>query len=76
LTTASRTVALQERNAALARAELTLVQERYRGGSATYLEIVDARAQFERAESDRINAVYDYHKAFAARESAVGSPLR
>ena len=76
LTTASRTVALQERNAALARAELSFVQERYRVGSATYLEIVDARAQFERAESDRINAVYDYHKAFAALESAVGSPLR
>jgi hypothetical protein len=31
---------------------------------------------FERAESERINAIYDYHKAFAALESAVGSPLR
>ena len=28
------------------------------------------------AESDRINAIYDYHKAFAALESAVGHPLR
>jgi outer membrane protein len=76
LTAATRTVALQERNAALARAQLEFVQERYRVGSATFLEIVDARTQFERAESDRITAVYDYHKAFAALESAVGAPLR
>ena len=34
------------------------------------------RASFERAENDRINAIYDYHKAFAALESAVGRPLR
>ena len=33
-------------------------------------------AAYERAESDRINAIYDYHKAFAALESAVGRPLR
>jgi hypothetical protein len=24
----------------------------------------------------RVNAIYDYHKAFAALESAVGRPLR
>ena len=34
------------------------------------------RASYERAESDRINASYEYHKAFAALESAVGRPLR
>ena len=76
LTAAVRTVTLQERNSALARAQLTFAEERYRVGAANYLEIVDARTQFERAESDRINAIYDYHKAFAALESAVGSPLR
>jgi len=25
---------------------------------------------------DRVNAIYDYHKAFAALENAVGRPLR
>ena len=40
------------------------------------VDVTDARAAFERAESDRINAVFDYHKAFAALESAVGRPLR
>ena len=76
LTTALKSVALQEQNAARARAELTLVEERYRVGAATFLDVSQARATYERAESDRINAVYDYHKAFAALEGAVGRPLR
>jgi outer membrane protein len=76
LTTAEKTVALQQQNAAKAKQELTLVQERYRVGATTYVDVMQARADYERAENDRINAVYDYHKAFAALESAVGHPLR
>jgi outer membrane protein len=76
LDAAVKTVTLQEQNAAKAREELTLAQERYRVGAATFLDVTDARASYERAENDRINAVYDYHKAFAALESAVGRPLR
>jgi len=76
LTTAEKTVALQQQNSAKARQELTLVQERYRVGATTYVDVMQARADYERAENDRINAVYDYHKAFAALESAVGHPLR
>jgi outer membrane protein len=76
LTTAQKTVALQEQNAARARQELTFTEERYRVGAATFLDVTQARATYERAESDRINAVYDYHKAFAALEGAVGRPLR
>ena len=76
LATAQKTVAVQEQNAARARDELRLTEERYRVGAATFLDVVQARATYERAESDRINAVYDYHKAFAALESAVGRPLR
>jgi len=37
---------------------------------------VQARADFERAESDRINAIYEFHRAYAALENAVGRPLR
>ncbi len=76
LITQVRTVELQEQNAAKAREELRLAEERYRVGAATYLELNDSRASFERAESDRINAIFEYHKAFAALESAVGRPLR
>lgn len=76
VTTAETTVTLQEQNAAKARQELKLVQDRYKIGATTFVDLTQARATYERAESERINAVYDYHKAFAALESAVGRPLR
>ena len=76
LVTADKTVALQNQNSEKAKQELKLVQERYRIGATTYVDLTEARATYERAESERITAVYDYHKAFAALESAVGHPLR
>ena len=76
LQTAQQTVTLQETNAAKARDELSLTEQKYRVGSATFVELTEARSAFERAENDRITAIYDYHKAFAALESAVGRPLR
>src|SRR5258706_4348786 len=76
LVTAQKTVALQEQNAIKAKQELKLVQDRYRIGATTFVDLTEARATYERSESDRITAVYDYHKAFAALESAVGHPLR
>lgn len=76
LQTAEKTVTLQEQNGAKAKQELKLVQDRYRIGATTYVDLTQARATYERAESDRITAIYDYHKAFAALESAVGHSLR
>ena len=76
LTAARQTVTLQERNAATARIALTLAQERYRVGLNTFVDVAQSRGDYERAENDRINAIYDHHKAFAALESAVGRPLR
>ncbi|MEO8910323.1 MAG: TolC family protein [Gemmatimonadaceae bacterium] len=76
LQTAEKTAELQEQNSAKAKQELKLVQDRFRIGATTFVDLTEARATYERAESDRINAVYDYHKAFAALESAVGHPLR
>jgi outer membrane protein len=76
VTTAEKTVVLQEQNAAKARQELKLVQDRYKIGATTFVDLTEARATYERAESERINAIYDYHKSFAALESAVGHPLR
>ena len=76
LSTAEKTVALQEQNAAKAKQELKLVQDRYRIGATTFVDLTEARATYERAEGDRITAIYDYQKAFAALESAVGHPLR
>ena len=76
LVTAARAVELQELNAAKAREELAFAEERYRVGQGSFLEVTDARTSYERAQSERITAIYEYHKAFAALESAVGRPLR
>jgi outer membrane protein len=73
---AQQTVALQEQNAMRAREELRLAQDRYRLGATTFLDLIDSRDSFARAESERIRAVYEYHRAFAALESAVGRSLR
>ena len=76
LVTAARTVELQEVNAQRAREELTYAQERYRVGAATFLDVTTASGSFVQAQVDRVNAIYEYHRAYAALEAAVGRPLR
>ena len=71
-----RTVRLQDQNAAAAQEALALAQERYRVGASTFVELVQARNDYERASTDRISAIYDYHRAWTALEIAVGRPLR
>jgi outer membrane protein len=76
LETAVKTVELQEINAVAAREQLSFAEERYRVGAATFLDVTTSRGTFEQAQIDRVNAIYEYHRAFAALESAVGRPLR
>jgi outer membrane protein len=76
LVTAARTVTLQEQVAARAREELSFAEERYRVGASTFLDVSTSRATYEQAQVDRVNSIYEYHRAFAALENAVGRPLR
>jgi len=76
LQTAFRTTGLQDTNRTAAREQLQLATERYRVGSGTFFELLDAQVASLRAESDYVNAIYDYHKALSALEAAVGRPLR
>ncbi|NUQ11809.1 MAG: TolC family protein [Gemmatimonadaceae bacterium] len=76
LITQYQTVQLQEQNRATALQALELAQERYRVGASNFIEVTQARDAFERASNDHINAIYDYHKFYAALELAVGRPLR
>lgn len=76
LRAARRTVDLQERTAAAARDAMYFAQERYRVGLNTFVDVAQARADRERAENDRIAAIYDFHRAFATLEGAVGAKLR
>jgi outer membrane protein len=73
---AAKTVQLQEQNAAKAAEELAAVEERYKVGAATFLEVTTSRGSYETAQIGRVNSIYDYHTAFANLESAVGRPLR
>ena len=74
--TSYRAIAVQEASQASARDQLRLAQDRYRLGSGNSLELSDAQQAVAQAEADYINAVYDYHRAIAALEAAVGRPLR
>jgi outer membrane protein len=76
LSTAQQTVVLQEQNVRTARTALSLAQERYRVGAISIVDLVQARGDYERAETDRITAIYDVQRAFAALENAVGRPIR
>src|SRR5262245_22748523 len=76
LVTAAKTVELQTQIAAKAAEDFALSEASYRVGAKTFLDVSTARAQYERTQIDRVNAVYEYHKAFAALENAVGRPLR
>lgn len=76
LITGVQTVALQEQNASKAREELNYAEERYKVGLSTFLDVTTSRDSYARALIDRVNAIYDYHKAFAALENAVGRSLR
>ncbi len=76
LQAAYETVQLQTQNAATAREALQLAEERYRVGASTFVDLTTARGEYERAETDRIDAIYEFHRAFAALEAAVGRTLR
>ena len=63
-------------DAAKAAEDLALNEQSYKVGAKTFLDVATARATYEQQEVARVNAIYDYQKAFAALENAVGRPLR
>lgn len=76
LQTAFQAIAVQSSSREAARDQLRLAQDRYRLGAGTALELSDAQTAVQRAEGDYVTSVYDYHKAIAALEAAVGRTLR
>ncbi|MBI3791604.1 MAG: TolC family protein, partial [Gemmatimonadetes bacterium] len=76
LQTDAQSVTLNTRNASTAREALTLAEQRYRVGLNSLVEVIQARADFERAENDRITAIFQFHRDYAALEQAAGHPLR
>jgi outer membrane protein len=76
LTTQGQTVELQKQIAAKAAEDLALNEESFKVGAKTFLDVTTARGTYEKAQIDQVNAIYEFQKAFAALENAVGRPLR
>ncbi|UCB52652.1 MAG: TolC family protein [Candidatus Zixiibacteriota bacterium] len=55
-----------------AQEDLDLMQEKYNLGAANILELLDAEVSFKQAESDQVEALYDYNLAVAQFEKAIG----
>jgi outer membrane protein len=71
-----RTVRLQEAVTQVARDALLLAQERYRVGLNSLVDLQQSRSDFETADEGLIDANFEFHRAYAALESAVGRALR
>ena len=76
LTAAYETIEIQQQNREAAQEQLRLATERYRVGSGTFFELLDAQLAAQQAEADYINAIYAYHRSVASLEAAVGRRLR
>ena len=76
LETAYEAIAIQDTNRTAAREQLQLATDRYRVGSGTFFDLLDAQLQQLNAELDYVSAVYAYHNAVASLEAAVGRRLR
>jgi outer membrane protein len=72
--TARRSAELEARNAELAEEQLRLA-ERYRVGSASFIELSDAETIKARADRAYLTSIYQFHENLAALEAAVGRPL-
>ncbi len=69
---AQQKIDLSEEKVESAGEDLDLVQEKYNLGSASILELLDAEVSFKQAESDKVEALYDYNLAVAQFEKAMG----
>ena len=55
-----------------AKEDLDLMQEKYNLGAASILELLDAEVSYKQAESDQVQALYDYNLAVAQFEKTIG----
>jgi outer membrane protein len=74
--TAFIAIAIEDTNQVAAAEGLQLATERYRVGSGTFYELLDAQFAALQADASYIAAVYAYHRAVADLEAAVGRVLR
>lgn len=66
----SRNVA--DQTEASAQEDYNLAQEKYNLGAATILDLLNAQESLTRAQTDKVNALYDHYIAVARLENAIG----
>jgi outer membrane protein len=69
---AQETVGLTNDKLQSAKEDLDLVQEKYALGAASILDLLDAEVSYKQAQSDQVQALYDYNLAVAQFEQAIG----
>lgn len=69
---AKETINLTKEKVKSAKEDLDLMQEKYNLGGASMLELMDAEVSYKQAESDQVQALYDYNLAVAQFEKALG----
>lgn len=59
-----------------ARESMRLAEVRYKAGVSTQIEVFDAQTALTQAETNHVNAMYDYYTSLAHLEKAVGGPTQ
>lgn len=74
--TAYQSALIEERNQAFADEQLRLALERYRVGTISFVDLVEAETVKAQADRARLAAIYTYHDAITNLEVVVGTELR
>jgi len=63
---------LADESVAAAQEDLNLVKEKYNLGAATILEVLDAEVSLKQAQTNKVQAIFDYNLAISKLESVLG----
>jgi len=63
---------LADESVAAAQEDLNLVKEKYNLGAATILEVLDAEVSLKQAQTNRVQAMFDYNLAVSQLEKVLG----
>lgn len=72
LNQAKKRIAVTQETVESAEEDLRLNKEKYRLGSGTMLDLLNAQVSYSQAKSDHIQSLYDYKYAIARIENAMG----
>lgn len=75
LEAACTNIATTETSVAAAAEDLRILQERYRVGLATILDVLTSQEALSQVEVDAVNGRFDFLRAKAQLEAIVGHPL-